>query len=68
MVRTEGFTEANGDQPGVPNIIVIFTDGNSNINELQTIPEALLAKKAGIHIIVVGTFIFLVYMALCKLL
>ena len=59
MVREVGFTAANGDQPDEKNIIVIFTDGNSNINDVRTIPEALLAKKAGIHIVVIGMFILL---------
>lgn len=55
------FTSANGDRSGAqyPNYAIVFTDGSSNVNEAQTIPQAIQAKIKGIHIIAVsiGTMI-----------
>jgi len=47
-MRTSSFTAANGDRPDVPNVGILVSDGNSNINQSNTIPEANLAKAAGI--------------------
>ena len=41
QLRQVMFQSANGDREGVPNIVIIFTDGNSNIQEDRTIPEAI---------------------------
>lgn len=53
-MREQAFTAANGNRSGIPDIAVIFTDGNSNVGAQQTLQEAYLAKAAGIHIISVG--------------
>ena len=53
-MRTEMFTAANGDRPGVPNIAIVVTDGVSNINSRRTIPEAEEARAQGIHIYAIG--------------
>lgn len=36
------------------NIVLLFTDGASNINPEQTIPLAIKARQEGAHIIVFG--------------
>lgn len=54
QVRTQMFRANNGDRDLANNILVIFTDGNSNINEENTIPYAIQARELGIHIIVVS--------------
>ena len=48
------FTPQNGDRPGVPNIAVVITDGESNRKQLRTIPEAIRARSDGIKIYSVG--------------
>ena len=35
LMMTTMFTQSNGDRPNAPNVAIIITDGNSNIN-----PEA----------------------------
>ena len=43
-----------GDRDEVQNVAVILTDGYSNVNPINTIPEAKLAKEQGIAIYVVA--------------
>ena len=52
--REDMFSQANGDRPNVDNIVVILTDGVSNINSRRTIPEAELTRAANIHIYAIG--------------
>ena len=40
--------------PDVPNVIIIITDGESNINHMDTLPEARLLKSAGVTMITVA--------------
>lgn len=54
IVRSEMFTQANGDRPDVPNVAIIVTDGISNLNARRTIPEAEQAHADGIHIFAIG--------------
>ncbi|XP_025106489.1 collagen alpha-3(VI) chain-like isoform X11 [Pomacea canaliculata] len=53
-MRSQMFTPANGDRPGVKNIAIVVTDGVSNINSRRTIPEAEQARDEGIHIYAIG--------------
>ena len=53
-MRTEMYTQANGDRPNVDNIAIVVTDGISNINSRRTIPDAEQARAAGIHIYAIG--------------
>ena len=53
FVRDEGFTSGRGDRQDVRNVMVIITDGNS-ANTQETVRQATLAKRSGIHIITVG--------------
>ncbi|KAL3863774.1 hypothetical protein ACJMK2_005509 [Sinanodonta woodiana] len=48
------FLKGNGDRDDVRNVLVILTDGKSNINEENTIKEANNARASGIHIFAVG--------------
>lgn len=52
MMKNQAFSLANGDRTDVPNIAIIVTDGHSNINAEQTIPEAIQARVDGTHMIV----------------
>ena len=52
-MRTKVFTQ-RGDRPNVPNIAILITDGESNIEEWKTIPNARKAKNDGIIMLVVG--------------
>lgn len=48
------FTTNNGDRNGVPNIMIVVSDGQSNVNSQNTIPEANNAKQQGITVYSVG--------------
>ena len=48
VMRRELFTSGRGDRTGVDNIAVLVTDGYSNIDRFNTIPEAERAKDDGI--------------------
>lgn len=52
--RTQLYTAGRGDRNGVPDVVIILTDGVSNINSRRTIPEAQRLRSAGIHIYAVG--------------
>ncbi|CAE1248467.1 unnamed protein product [Acanthosepion pharaonis] len=54
VMRTQMFTQQNGDRPSVPNIAILLTDGVSNINAFRTVPEAENARADNIHIYAVG--------------
>ena len=47
------FTPANGDRYDVPNYAIVVTDGESNVQKEQTLPSAIAARLAGIHLMVV---------------
>ncbi len=48
------FTPGNGDRPDAKNLAVFVSDGNSNINEDQTIQEAIEDRVYGIHMMAVA--------------
>jgi len=48
------FTEANGDRPAAPNIMVVITDGVSTYDNATTIPNAVAAKNKGFIVISLG--------------
>ena len=49
-----GNREIRGDRAWAPNIALVITDGESNVQEQQTIPKANQAKRNGVRIIAVG--------------
>jgi collagen type VI alpha len=51
------FTTANGDRADAPNFAIVLSDGNSNINQQNTIPTAVQSRNKGITMIAfaVGT-------------
>ncbi|CAE1248471.1 unnamed protein product [Acanthosepion pharaonis] len=49
-MRTQMFTQQNGDRPSVANIAILLTDGVSNVNAFDTIPEAEKVRADNIHI------------------
>jgi collagen type VI alpha len=54
LARKRMFTPENGDRSDADNVIMLITDGTSNINAQNTIPEAKLAHSQGIHIFTIG--------------
>ncbi len=53
-MRTHMFTKDNGDRANVPNVVIFITDGISNIDNDQTMPEARLVHTAGIGVVGIG--------------
>ena len=54
LTRHLVFNEHAGDRPEAENVIILVTDGMSNINTERTIPEAKKLHKEGVYIYVVG--------------
>jgi collagen type VI alpha len=48
------FTAARGDRAGVKNVMVVVTDGQSNVQQANTLPEAAKARQQGIELYSVG--------------
>ena len=43
-LRTDLFNTANGDRPRFLNTAIVITDGQSNVDEEQTLPEATILQ------------------------
>lgn len=54
VAREAIFTEVNGDRPDAPNLIIMITDGQSNINHEETLPQAQMLKDSGVTILTVA--------------
>ena len=54
IVREQIFTFQNGDRPDAPDIVLLITDGISNINKGLTEKEAAKSRKAGLNFFTVG--------------
>ena len=54
MAVDDVFTSSGGDRSGVPNVVVLLTDGQSNVNRASTAAEALRARNAGVRLIVIA--------------
>jgi len=50
--NNEVFSSSNGDRNGVDNIMIVVTDGGSNINQANTAREAENARRRGITVYV----------------
>ena len=48
------FTMINGDRPGIQNVVILISDGYSNVNSIQTGPDADSLKGSGTLIYVIG--------------
>jgi len=48
------FRSRRGDRPGVPNVAIVVSDGNSNVLPDRTIPEADEARRRGIELFAVA--------------
>ena len=44
VTRESIFVSSNGDRPDAPNIVIVLTDGNPNVDKEQTIPQAELLR------------------------
>lgn len=53
-IRTVLFTPSKGDRPGVPNILVVLTDGGGSDDKRRALDEAEYAKMSGIHVVTIG--------------
>ncbi|KAL3856013.1 hypothetical protein ACJMK2_015210, partial [Sinanodonta woodiana] len=53
LLRTEAFSEVNGDRSDIPNIAILLTDGESS-NMASTVKEAQLTREAGVTIFAIG--------------
>ena len=53
LTRNQIFNGLNGDRLNVTNYAILITDGEPNINEEDTVPEAIQARIDGIHVVVV---------------
>ena len=53
-MRTNMFTALHGDRPGDKNYAIVITDGRSNVNEADTVPEAVRVRDDQIDIFAVG--------------
>jgi hypothetical protein len=49
-VALNQFTPARGDRAGVQNVIILVTDGYSNVDKEMTVPNAVTVKNAGIDL------------------
>ena len=57
VLREEVMTTEAGARPeifAIPRVMIVVTDGRSNINESQTIPQAELVREAGITAFAAG--------------
>ena len=54
IVRNNLFNKANGDRPKAANILIVITNGLSDMNVMEIIPEAELSRDVDIEIVAVG--------------
>ena len=48
------FTVENGDRPDAPNIAVLITDGNPNVDEPRTESDAEALRNGGVYLLAIG--------------
>lgn len=54
IARTDILSEARGYRPDKVTAALLITDGESNVEKLQTLPEASALKAMGVEVFVVG--------------
>ena len=47
VMRTQMFTDQNGDRMEAPNMCILVTDGTPTVNAERTLPEAIETRVAG---------------------
>ena len=45
QTRSEIFDINHGDRPNIPNVAIVIADGESNVDEIDTRPQARLLKE-----------------------
>ena len=54
VTRKDIYTEKHGDRPNIRDIMVILTDGLTNVRTRQTLQEIRRLRLAGIHVLPIG--------------
>ena len=54
LTASDVFTQTRGDRAGADNVVIVMTDGRSNVNEADTIPSATALKNNNVRVISVG--------------
>jgi uncharacterized protein YegL len=54
VANFEQYTLQNGDRPDVQDVVILITDGASNVESSRTIPDAEILKRRGIKIFSIG--------------
>lgn len=54
LARATMFSKEHGDRSDAENKLILITDGVSDINKVDTLPEAQLTREAGIAIYAIG--------------
>ncbi len=54
QMRNQVLSRNNGDRSEVRNLMILMTDGQSNINTQGTLQEAALARSEGTQVLAVG--------------
>ena len=54
VARTVVFIQANGDRVNAPNVVVVITDGASNVNPQLTLPMAEALRNVTDSVITIG--------------
>lgn len=54
VLREDVFNVYRGDRPTATNVAILITDGVSNMQPRQTMPEAQKARDSGIHMYAIG--------------
>ena len=54
LTTSDVFTQTRGDRAGADNVVIVMTDGRSNVNEADTIPSATALKNNNVRVISVG--------------
>ena len=53
-LRNETFLYQNGAREFIPNVVLVITDGRSNVNQASTIPNAMSLRSTGATVFAVG--------------
>ena len=51
LTASDVFTQTRGDRAGADNVVIVMTDGRSNVNEADTIPNTTTLKNNNVRII-----------------